>query len=75
MPRDLLEDLASGTGRYISDLRLAACRHEMLPRLEALSAGDYSAEKWSEAASYLLGTQTQFSSPEEAKSFLLHNLP
>ena len=52
----LLSRLAEETGcNYLSDLRTASLRHELLQRIRLISAEEYSLKEWRDAAAYLIG--------------------
>lgn len=68
----LLDRLAAKSGcMYLSDLKMR--KNDMLIKHEIrkTDASDYSAAEWNDAINYLTGKKAAFSSPGEAKTYLL----
>ncbi|WP_195376478.1 hypothetical protein [Anaerotruncus rubiinfantis] len=72
----LLDDLAQAAGcDYLSDLRCSPFyRYPLYLALADFPAEEYSAKKWNEAASYVLGQPARFPEGGEAYGFLQRTL-
>ena len=58
----------------LSDLGISALRSRLIRTLAGLKAEEFPLSEWREAVSYLLRMEPDFSSAEEARTFLLDQL-
>ncbi|MFT4007641.1 MAG: hypothetical protein QM683_19250 [Lacrimispora sp.] len=71
----LLDRIAAETGcMYLSDLRGCAYRKRCRLVISRIPASDYPVNVWAEAMDYMIGTEEDFKTANEAKQRLLEYL-
>ena len=72
MEKDLLLLLSEKIGcMYLSDLKFIQDKSRIKSALQHFEAHDFSLQQWNGAVEYLTEQKKQFTSPNEAKKFLL----
>lgn len=72
MEKELLLALAEKTGcMYLSDLKFIQDKSRIKSALQHFEAHDFSLQQWNGAVEYLTEQKKEFTSPNEAKKFLL----
>ncbi|MEE0419609.1 MAG: hypothetical protein UDG86_06140 [Lachnospiraceae bacterium] len=73
--KGLLETLAINIGcSYLSELHTAYRYREICREIVGLDMEKYSIREWNDAVGYITGEKVIFSSPKEARAYLLERI-